>query len=95
MKTTLRRISQLATLAFALAALAQFAGLVAFPLLSTTALVGGLAVASVVSLALGDYAQKPSFRVRRLDAGPDQASPDAGTPAGAPGADWTYTTRIK
>jgi hypothetical protein len=94
MKTTLRRLSQLAALAFALAVLAQFAGLVSFHV-PMIALMGGLVVASVVALALGDYAQKPSFRVRRPDSGPSPTAAAPGTSPDVVGADWTYTTRVK
>ena len=94
MKTTFRRVSQLAALAFGLAALVQFAGLVSFSHVSTTALVGGCVVASMVALALGDYARKPAFRVRRTVGDGTEAGPTVNRPAG-PGPDWTYTTRVK
>jgi hypothetical protein len=92
MKTKLRIISFIAALAFALAAAAEFVGLVTFQSLTTTVLLGGFVVSCVVALALGDYARKPSFRVRRT-AG-DEAGPTVNRPAG-PGPDWTYTTRSK
>jgi hypothetical protein len=94
MKSTLRTVSLIATLTFALAALLQFAGVVRIPRVPTTALVGGFAVSCLVAFMLGDYARKPAFRVRRTRVDSSDAGPTVNRPAGqAP--DWTYTTRPK
>ena len=95
MKTKLRLASQLSALALSSAAVAQFAGLVSFPGVTTNALAGGLVAASVLAFALGDYARKPSFRVRRTDPDPIQATRGIQSRAGAAGPDWTYTTCAK
>jgi hypothetical protein len=94
MKSTLRKASLVAAFGFALAALLQFAGVVAIPRVSTAALVGGLAVSCLLAFMLGDYSRKPAFRVRRLSTDAGDAGPTVNRPAGqAP--DWTYTTRSK
>ena len=95
MKTKLRLASQLSALALSSAAVAQFVGLVSFPGVTTTALVGGLVAASVLAFALGDYARKPSFRVRRTFTDPAETTPGLQARAGATSPDWTYTTRAK
>jgi hypothetical protein len=94
MKTTLRTVSLISALAFALAAVAQFAGLVAIPGVPTAALAGGLVVSCLLAFMLGDYAWKPVFRVRRTAGDSTEAGPTVNRPAG-PGPDWTYTTRSK
>jgi hypothetical protein len=94
MKTKLRIISLISALAFALAAATQFVGLVSFQSLTTTVLLGGFVVSCIVAFALGDYARKPSFRVRRTAGDSTDAGPTVNRPAG-PGPDWTYTTRSK
>ena len=94
MKNTLRTASLIAAFVFALAAGAQFSGLVSLPGLATSALVGGLVVSGVLAFASGDYARKPSFRVRRTAQDSADAGPTVNRPAG-PGPDWTYTTRTK
>ena len=93
MKTTLRKVSWVSALGFALAALVQFAGFVAIPGVPTAALLGGFLASVVLGFALGDYSQKPAFRVRRTTESAD-ASPTVNRPAHA-GPDWTYTTRSK
>jgi hypothetical protein len=94
MKTKLRIISFIAALAFALAAATEFVGLVSFRSPMTTILLGGFVVSFLVAFALGDYARKPSFRVRRTATDSTDAGPTVNRPAG-PGPDWTYTTRSK
>lgn len=94
MKTKLRLACFISAVAFAVVAFAQFAGFVSVPGVTTTVLVGGFVVSSVVAFALGDYARKPAFRVRRTAADSTDAGPTVNRPAGqAP--DWTYTTRTK
>ena len=92
MKTTLRKVSWISTLGFALAALVQFAGF-AIPGVPTAALLGGFLAFVVLAFVLGDYSQKPAFRVRRTTESAE-ASPTVNRPADA-GPDWTYTTRAK
>ena len=93
MKTTLRTVSMIAALGFALATLLQFTGLISLPGIPTAGLVGGLAVSCILVLVLGDYSRKPAFRVRRTSTDSADA-PTVNRPAGqAP--DWTYTTRVK
>jgi hypothetical protein len=94
MKTKLRIISYISALAFALAAATEFVGLVSFQSLTTTMLLGGFVISCIVAFALGDYAQKPAFRVRRRAGDPVNAEHTVNRPAG-PGPDWTYTTRSK
>jgi hypothetical protein len=94
MKTTLRTVSLIAALAFAVATLVQFTGLFDIPGIPPGALVGGLAVSGMLVLLLGDYSRKPAFRVRRTMTESPDASPTVNRPADqAP--DWTYTTRTK
>ena len=86
----------IAALGFALATLVQFTGLVNIPGIPPAGLVGGLVVACILVLVLGDYSRKPAFRVRRTSTSVD--SPDAGSTVNRPagqGPDWTYTTRSK
>src|SRR5688572_2635302 len=90
MKSTIHIASLISALAFALAAVAQFAGLVTIPGVPTFVLAGGLVVFCVVLFMLGDYGRKPAFRVRRT-ASAIGAEPTVNRPAG-PGPDWTYTT---
>src|SRR5688572_12720996 len=59
MKTTLRKVSWVLALGFALAALVQFAGFVAIPGVPTAALLGGFLAFVVLAFVLGDYSQKP------------------------------------
>lgn len=94
MKTTLRSVSIIAALAFAIATLVQFTGLADIPGVPLVALVGGLLVSCMLVLLLGDYSRKPAFRVRRTST----ESPDAGQTVNRPAGqapDWTYTTRTK
>ena len=93
MKNTLRKVSWVSALGFALAALVQFAGFVAIPGVPTAALVGGFLGSVVLAFVLGDYSQKPAFRVRRTAESAD-ACPTVNRPANS-GPDWTYTTRSK
>ena len=94
MKSTLRSVSLIFAVGFALAALLQFAGFVVIPRVPTVALVGGFAVSCVIAFMLGDYARKPAFRVRRTAIDSPDAGPTVNRPSGqAP--DWTYTTRAK
>ena len=94
MKTTLRIVSMIAALGFALATLLQFTGLVTIPGIPTAGLVGGLVVSCTLVFVLGDYSRKPAFRVRRISTESADAGPTVHRPAGqAP--DWTYTTRVK
>ena len=94
MKNMLRIASLVTAFVFALAAGAQFSGLVSLPGLATSTLGGGLVVSCMLAFALGDYARKPSFRVRRTASSSTDAGPTVNRPAG-PGPDWTYTTRTK
>ena len=94
MKTTVRTVSLISALAFALAAAAQFAGLAAIPGVPTAALAGGLVISCLLAFMLGDYARKPAFRVRRTATDSTDAGPTVNRPAGQ-GPDWTYTTRSK
>ena len=93
MKTTLRVASRISAFAFGLAVLAQYSGLVSFPRHSSV-LVGGLVVSGLLVFAFGDYARKPSFRVRRTSGGSIDAGPTVNRPVG-PGPDWTYATRSR
>ena len=94
MKSTLRFVSIVLAVAFAIAAFAQFAGLFTIPGAPTAALFGALVVCCVVAFALGDYARKPAFRVRRTSEPSADAGYTVNRPAGSP-PDWTYTTRHK
>ena len=94
MKSIIRLTSQISAFAFALAAIAQFSGLVAVPGVPTAVLVGGLVVSCLLAFMLGDYTRKPAFRVRRTVSDATDAGHTVNRPAGqAP--DWTYTTRSK
>ena len=93
MKSTSRKISLGSALGFALAALVQFSGFVAIPGVPTIALIGGFLGSVVLAFVLGDYSQKPAFRVRRSAESAD-ACATVNRPANA-GPDWTYTTRSK
>ena len=94
MKSMIHTASLISALAFALAAVAQFAGLVTIPGISTFVLSGGLVVFCVVVFMVGDYGRTPAFRVRRTASDSTDAGPTVNRPAG-PGPDWTYTTRSK
>ena len=94
MKSMIRIASTISVLVFALAAVAQFAGFVTIPGVSTFVLAGGLLVSSAILFMLGDYDRKPAFRVRRTASHSADAGPTVNRPAG-PGPDWTYTTRSK
>jgi hypothetical protein len=94
MKTTLRTVSMIAALGFAIAAMVQFTGLVSIPGISPAGLIGGLVGSCTLVLLLSDYSRKPAFRVRRMSTDSTDAGPTVNRPAGqAP--DWTYTTRAK
>ena len=93
MKNTVVTASLIPVLALALATAAQFAGLVSFPGLNPTVLIGGLAAAGVLAFAFYDYSRKPSFRVRRISRHPAKAVPATNRTAVAAGCDWTYNTR--
>ena len=94
MKTTLRKVSLIATLGFALACLVQFAGFVTIPGVPSAVLIGGLIVSVTLLLVLGDYSRKPAFRVRRTSTESADAGPTVNRPPGQ-SPDWTYTTRTK
>ena len=91
MKITLRTVSMIAALGFALVTSAQVTGLVDLRGIPPAGLVGGLVVACLLVLLLRDYSRKPTFRVRRTSTDSTSAGPTVNRPAGqAP--DWTYPT---
>jgi hypothetical protein len=95
MKHTLRKISLVVALGFALVLVLDLLGLAPLPGLSPLVLAGGLVVATLFALMLGDYSWKPSFRVRRPTPDPAAGPAVSNPPAGEAGPDWTYTTRVK
>ena len=94
MKTSFRTICLILAAGFALATLAQFAGLFTIPGVPTAVLLGGAVACAALAFVLGDYERKPAFRVRRTDDVPADADTTVNRPAG-PGPDWTYTTKAK
>ena len=74
-----------------LAAVAPLAVLIPVGQLPVVAVVGALAVAALLLFALGDYARRPAFRVRR--ALPPQPAREPFAAPLAPAYDWTYAPR--
>ena len=92
MKTSLRVAYQISAFTFAIAVVAQLAGLVTVPGLSRASLIGGLAAIGLIAFALGDYTRKPSFRIRRTSSSRTEAASDSPASPAAAAIDWTYTT---
>jgi hypothetical protein len=95
MKHTLRKISLVIALGFALLLLVDVIGFALVPGLSPLVLAGGLVVSTLFTIMLGDYSWKPAFRVRRPAPDATAGSAASNPPAGEAGPDWTYTTRVK